>query len=240
MYKYETHSHTWPVSLCARTRVEESLAFYKALGYDGVFITNHFLDGNINIDKSLPYEEQIAFYFSDYEEGLRIGKKLGIRVFFGAELSYGGTDFLVYGLDKAWFLAHPEIMELKKSRELTLLADSGALIIQAHPFREAAYIDHIRLFPRHIHGVEVNNACRKDPENRLAEIYADHYGLLPFAGTDNHLGPRQEKLAGVCFETPIESEADFVRRVLNREAALFSLTVAADPANETVALRDPC
>ena len=24
--------------------------FYKKMGYDGVFITNHFLDGNVNID----------------------------------------------------------------------------------------------------------------------------------------------------------------------------------------------
>lgn len=225
MYKYETHSHTWPVSICARVSVEESLAFYKEMGYDGVFITNHFLDGNINIDKSLPYEAQIAFYFSDYEEGLRIGEKLGLKVFFGAELSYGGTDFLVYGLDKAWFLAHPEIMEMKKSRELEFFMESGALVIQAHPFREAAYIDHIRLFPRQIHGVEVTNACRKDSENRLAEIYAEHYGLLKIAGTDNHLGPRQKKLAGVSFETPIESEADFVRRIMNGEAELFALTL---------------
>jgi hypothetical protein len=224
MYKYETHSHTWPVSICARVSVEESLAFYKEMGYDGVFITNHFLDGNINIDKSLPYEAQIAFYFSDYEEGLRIGEKLGLKVFFGAELSYGGTDFLVYGLDKAWFLTHPEIMEMKKSRELEFFMESGALVIQAHPFREAAYIDHIRLFPRQIHGVEVTNACRKDSENRLAEIYAEHYGLLKIAGTDNHLGPRQKKLAGVSFETPIESEADFVRRIMNGEGELFTLT----------------
>ena len=225
MYKYETHSHTWPVSICARVSVEESLAFYKEMGYDGVFITNHFLDGNINIDKSLPYEAQIAFYFSDYEEGLRIGEKLGLKVFFGAELSYGGTDFLVYGLDKAWFLAHPEIMEMKKSRELEFFMESGALVIQAHPFREAAYIDHIRLFPRQIHGVEVTNACRKDSENQLAEIYAEHYGLLKIAGTDNHLGPRQKKLAGVSFETPIESEADFVRRIMNGEGELFALTL---------------
>ena len=172
MYKYETHSHTWPVSICARVSVEESLAFYKEMGYDGVFITNHFLDGNINIDKSLPYEAQIAFYFSDYEEGLRIGEKLGLKVFFGAELSYGGTDFLVYGLDKAWFLAHPEIMEMKKSRELEFFMESGALVIQAHPFREAAYIDHIRLFPRQIHGVETVNTSQPEEVNQLAEIYA--------------------------------------------------------------------
>jgi hypothetical protein len=73
--------------------VRENLAFYKKLGYDGVFITNHFLDGNINIDREKPYEEKIAFYFSDYEHALDIGKTLGIKVFCGVELSDCGTDF---------------------------------------------------------------------------------------------------------------------------------------------------
>lgn len=93
MYKYETHLHTFPVSHCAKAGVWESLEFYKKLGYDGVFITNHFLDGNINIAREKSYEEKIEFYFSDYEKGIEIGKAIGLQVFCGVELSYGGTDF---------------------------------------------------------------------------------------------------------------------------------------------------
>jgi dihydrodipicolinate synthase/N-acetylneuraminate lyase len=37
--------------------VEETLKFYKALGYDGVFITNHFIDGNIN--EAVKLQEEI-------------------------------------------------------------------------------------------------------------------------------------------------------------------------------------
>ncbi|MBQ9920456.1 MAG: histidinol-phosphatase, partial [Clostridia bacterium] len=106
MYRYETHLHTFPVSRCAKASVEESLRFYKSIGYDGVFVTNHFVDGNINIDKALPYEEQINFYFSDYEKALELSEEIGIKVFLGIELSYKGTDCLVYGLDKKWFLSH--------------------------------------------------------------------------------------------------------------------------------------
>ena len=93
-FLYETHLHTYPVSKCAKASVRENLEFYKSLGYEGVFITNHFIDGNINIDKSLPYEQLVEFYFSDYEEGVRIGKEIGISVFLGIESSYSGTDFL--------------------------------------------------------------------------------------------------------------------------------------------------
>lgn len=223
MYKYETHLHTSPVSRCAKSTVKESLEFYKKLGYDGVFITNHFLDGNINIDKEKPYEEKIEFYFSDFEKGLEIGKALGIKAFCGVELSYGGTDFLVYGLNKEWFLAHPEIMDMKKSDELSFMMENGALIIQAHPFREASYIDHIRLFPKNVHGVEVVNASRTEQENKMASIYAQNYNLIEFAGSDNHIASKQTKLAGVCCEEPICDTEDFIRKVKENKMKIFTL-----------------
>lgn len=223
MYKYETHLHTFPVSRCAKATVGQSLEFYKKMGYDGVFITNHFIDGNINMDYSKPYEEKIHFYFSDYEKGLEIGKELGIQVFCGVELSYGGTDFLVYGLDKKWFLAHPEIVSMKKSEELTLMMQSGALIIQAHPFREAFYIDHIRLFPRNVHGVEIINGAQTEEMNQLAKIYAEHYGLIPFAGSDNHLPTAHKKLAGVCCDEPVSDIWDFIDRTKNGKMKVFTL-----------------
>ena len=215
MYQYETHLHTSPVSKCGKATVQESLETYKALGYSGVFITNHFLDGNINIDKSLPYEDRIQFYFSDFENGKHIGQDLGLAVFCGVELSYKGTDFLVYGLDKEWFLSHPEIEDMKKTEELQMIKDTGALIIQAHPYREAHYIDHIRLFPRHVDGVEVYNACRTEFENQMAKHYADAYGLLHFAGTDNHRAGDRTLFSGMESPTPITSEQDFVNKVRN-------------------------
>lgn len=225
MYKYETHMHTYPVSKCAKASVRENLEFYKSLNFDGVFITNHFLDGNLNMDPSLPYEERIRFYFSDYEEALKLQGEIGIKVFCGVESSYKGTDFLIYGLDKAWYLAHPEIMDMKTSEKLPFFMNAGALVIQAHPYREASYIDHIRLFPRCVHGVEVYNACRTDLENEMAELYAKKYDLLRFAGGDNHIAEQLTKLAGMCSESPIADELDFVKRVKANEMKVFTETV---------------
>ncbi len=222
MYRYETHLHTYPVSKCARVGVREVLEFYKELEYDGVFITNHFLDGNINIDPSASYEEKINFYFSDFEEAKRLENEIGIKVFLGVEMSYKGTDFLIYGLDKKWFLNNPQIMQMKRREELSFLAESGALIIQAHPYREASYIDHIRLFPRNVHGVEIINANRNELENSMAAIYAKSYGLLDFAGTDNHVGCSQKRFAGMASDSPIKDENDFLERVKNGEMTPFS------------------
>lgn len=225
MYRYETHLHTCPVSKCAIANVRDSLNFYKEMGYDGVFITNHFLDGNINISSSASYEEKINFYFSDYEEGVEIGKEIGIKVFCGVELSYRGTDFLVYGLNKNWYLTHPQIMDMKKTDELSFMIKNGALVIQAHPYREADYIDHIRLYPRCVQGVEVINACRTEFENRMAKLYAENYNLIEFAGTDNHRAKEQDKLAGMCSDKPILDEQDFVQRVKNLQMKVFSINI---------------
>jgi predicted metal-dependent phosphoesterase TrpH len=181
------------------------------------------LGGNILRDPSWSYEDTIRFYFSDYEEGVRIGKELGIAVFCGIEISYRGTDFLIYGLDKEWFLAHPEIENMKFSSFLSMLREAGAMIIHAHPFREASYIDHIRLFPRHIEGVETYNACRTPFENGMAEMYAQYYDLPTFSGSDNHNAGAQKRLGGMQSESPLRDERDFIERYRRGELKLVRI-----------------
>ncbi|MBQ3216407.1 MAG: histidinol phosphatase [Oscillospiraceae bacterium] len=221
MFLYETHLHTYPVSRCAHAGVREVAEFYKNAGFAGIFITNHFLDGNINIDSNLPYEERIHFYFSDYEQAVQVGREIGLDVFCGVEMSHYGTDFLIYGLDKQWFLAHPEIMGMEKSEQLRLMDEYGALIIQAHPFRAAFYIDHIRLFPSRVHGAEIYNGANTEFENKLAKQYAENFDLIPFAGTDNHFDKKRQWFGGMQTDTPIADEADFVDRVKNGRAVPF-------------------
>ena len=124
MYYYETHMHTSPVSQCGAVSVEDALKAYKKEGYSGVFMTDHFIDGNLNLEaRSLPYDERIAYYFSAYEEGIRVGREIGLDVFLGIEMSYGGTDFLVYGIDKEWCLAHKDMHKLPKSQLLKMMME---------------------------------------------------------------------------------------------------------------------
>lgn len=218
-YLYDTHIHTLPVSKCSRSTVRQTLEFYVRRGFDGVFITNHFLDGNIDIDKSEPYEKQLDFYFSDFDEAVRLGAESGIRIFLGEELSYGGTDFLVYGLEREFFYAHPEIMKMPKREELAFLRENGAFVVHAHPFREAQYIDHLRLFPRSVDAVEVINACRTEFENHMAEIYAKEYGFPRTAGTDKHaVAEKQKYLGAVSVKYPLTCVEDYVAAVKNGDA----------------------
>lgn len=87
------------------------------------------------------------------------------------------------------------------------------------------YIDHIRLFPRCIHGVEVINGCGTDFENHMAKLYAENYGLIESAGSDNHKAGNQKQLAGLCCDEPISDEHDFINRMKNGQMKLFSFCI---------------
>lgn len=223
MYRYETHLHSSPVSKCGSYSVRTNMEFYKEIGYDGIFLTNHFIDANIGCDRTLPYSEQIEFFFTDIEKGERIADEVGIKFFWGVETSYLGTDFLIYGLSKQWYLDHPEIMELPRKEVLTMMERDGALIVQAHPFREASYIDHVRLFPYQVHAVEIDNCGNKEFQNNMARLYADVYNLHHFAGSDNHISRYISRLAGMEFEEPIGSIDDFIEKVKAGKGHPFSL-----------------
>lgn len=223
MYRYELHLHTFPVSKCGKKTVRENLEFYKSIGYDGVFITNHFIDANINISPDKSYEERINFYFSDYEEGKKIGEEIGIKVFVGVENALNGTHFLIFGLEKEWFLEHPEIEQMEMKEQLALFSQNGAFISHAHPFREDKWIDYIRLFPGSVDAVEVINAGRDDFTNRMAELYAQNYGKLRTAGTDNHYGGDIGRLAGIETDEPINSVEDMIRLLKEGKTRLFDI-----------------
>ena len=224
MYKYETHLHTCPVSACSKATPEESVEFYKEIGYDGIFITNHFFDGNTRIDRNLPWEKQITQYFSDYEKALEYAEKTGgIKVFCGVEMGAAGSHFLVYGLDKQWYIENPQVLTLQYTDKIKFIEENGGFIIHAHPFREDHFINHIRLFPRHVHAVEIINACRNSFENEMAHHYADSYGLLHFAGSDNHCAGHLQKLAGVESDEPINSVEEFISAAKDGKFKVFTL-----------------
>ena len=222
MFRYETHLHTSITSACSHFTPEEIVQKYVRLGYAGIFVTDHFLNGNTTVPRDIEWERRVTRFCAGY----RLVKKAAegvLDVFFGLEYSYKGTDFLVYGLDEEWLIAHPEIMEMRVTHFAPFARSEGALVIQAHPYREAGYIDHIRLFPSVVDGIEAINANMDERTNRLAGILANSYGLVVTAGSDIH-GKGQEELAGVEFKEKIRSERDFVDRVKKGEGNIFTLT----------------
>lgn len=218
MYKYETHCHTARVSACSRMSAEELVELYVANGYAGIFVTDHFLNGNTSVNTRLPYAEAIEEFCKGYEE-VKAAAKGRLQVFFGFEYSYLGTDVLCYGWDKETLLSYPEIMQMSMREFCAFCPGHGALAVQAHPFREAAYIDHIRLYPD-AEGVETFNACRTELCNKLGKFYAESYGKIKLGGSDLH-SPDQKILSGMEFEERLFSERDFIRRLRAGEGKIL-------------------
>ncbi len=224
MYRYETHLHTAVSSACSRFLPEEIVEKYVRLGYRGVFVTDHFMRGNSSVPKSLAYEEQVSRYFDGYRAVKKCAEGSGLDVFYGIEISEKGTDFLFYGLDEKWYRVHPELMTVTPKEFCRLARVAGGFVVQAHPYREEYYIDHIRLFPSDVDGIEViNTANGLGRANGLSKTLAEAYGLIESAGSDIH-AKAQKLLAGVEFENKITSEQDFAARMKKGEGRIFTLT----------------
>lgn len=223
-FLYETHLHTAEVSRCARRPAEEQVGYYRDLGYAGLIVTDHFLNNCSCLacsDKT--WEERIDDFCRGYDLAAEAGAKFSMDVMFGFEYSLHGNDFLVYGLTPEWLKAHPGQLEWEIRQYMETARAAGALVVHAHPFREADYIDMIRLLPRHVDGVEVYNANRSDFENERAQEYARAYGLGLSAGSDNHRG-EQARLAGLQTEKRYADAKELIAAALRGEAKIFQNT----------------
>lgn len=209
-------------SACARASAKDQVEFYAREGYAGVVVTDHFLNGNTTVPKKgIPWEKQIELFCVGYENAKKSASEFGIDVYFGLEYSYHGTDFCTYGITPEWLLNHPEIMDMSTSEYLGFVRDEGGVVIQAHPFREASYIDAIRLFPRHVDGAEIINSANNDFQNGMAREYVKKYGLRPFAGSDNHLGFMQERLAGIKTSVKPKNYGEFINIIRENKYKIF-------------------
>lgn len=224
-YVYDTHLHTAEGSACASMPGEAMAQAYRDAGYTGIVVTNHFYHGNTAVDRKLPWHEWVEQFCKGYENAKARGDEIGLQVFFAWEAGYRGTEFLIYGLDKQWLLEHPEIRDCSIEEQYELVHAHGGLVIHAHPFREAPYIQEIRLLPEYVDGVEVINAthssvCSKSHKNPhwndMAMDYARAHNLAMTAGSDQHHATMIG--GGMVFGRKLKDIRDFCEAVRNAEA----------------------
>ena len=217
-YLYETHLHTSAASACGKSTGAEQVRFYKDLGYTGIFITDHFTGGNTAVPRDLPWRERIERFCSGYEEALIEGQKLGLDVFFAWEQNYTGDEYLIYGPDKAWLLAHPDVEHWTRRKQLEEIHRAGGAVIQAHPFRARDYIKYIQLGPQYCDGIEVANTFNDRACDLCALNYARRYDLFCTAGSDNHHSANIDpaRVMGVALPERLTGAGDFARLILAR------------------------
>ena len=146
---------------------------------------------------------------------MKEAEKLDFKVFFGWEYADERAEFLTYGLDKKFLLFHPDIMSWPIEKYLRVVRENGGFVSQAHPYREAWYIDRIRTFPEHIDAVEVRNASHKNPKfDELALEMANRYSLYQTGGSDTHYTEILHG-GGMEFDHELISIEDFIQSVKN-------------------------
>lgn len=192
-YRYETHLHTCQGSACGISTGAEQARFYHELGYRGIFITDHFFNGNTAVPRNLPWKERVALFCTGYEDALAEGKKLGLDVFFGWEQNYDGDEYLIYGLTPEWLMDHPEIGDASRWEQYQIVHQAGGCVIQAHPFRDRDYIRYVRLGLQFCDGIEAVNASNNAVNNINALNYGKEYRLIEIAGSDNHNAESMKK-----------------------------------------------
>ncbi len=228
-YLYETHLHTSQSSACAVSSGYDVAKAAHEAGYAGIIVTDHNWGGNTAVSRSLPWEEWVLEFEKGYLDAKRYGDAHDFDVFFGYEAGYHGTEFLIYGVDAAWMIAHPEIRTASIEEQYKLIHEAGGMVIHAHPYREESYISEIRLFPEYVDGVEGINAAHSNhlskshnnPKHDADAIaYAKKHNLPMTAGSDCH--SVQIFGAGVAFKRRMRSIQDYCQAILSGEDYILS------------------
>lgn len=235
-YKYELHLHTGETSTCGRIKGAEVAGLYKAAGYDGIVVTDHYHRGYFEKNfysrpaKRATWFEKIDKYLSGYRGALEAGKRLGLTVLLGMEIRFDGSsnDYLVYGVDEAFLRENPELYSLGLSNFRRCLqeklGDGQFLIYQAHPFRPGV----TPADPADLDGVEVYNGNpRHNSRNHLALHFAQKNRLKQISGSDFH---RRVDLArgGMIFPEKVTTNRQLLQ-LLQEQQQLELIRTAGAP-----------
>lgn len=220
-YLYETHLHTTTASACGVSRGAEYIQAYIDQGYTGIFVTDHFFNGNTAVPRNLPWDEWVKRFCQGYEETKNMGDKLGLDVFFGWEEAFNTCDeYLIFGLDREWLFEHPEARNWTRGEQYRAVKAGGGCVVQAHPFRERDYIKKIVLSTGCVDAIEIANCGNhKESFEALARRYALRLGLPATAGSDTHdvQCVRDGNVFGIYLDKRLDSPADLVQIILNKQ-----------------------
>lgn len=190
----DTHCHTkysydnWlePLDLIRRA---------KALGLDGVCITEHY-----SYEASEPVE--------------RIGREEGLLILRGVEIATDKGHLLAYGVeDDSWNIWGRDSY-LPLEEVIARINELGGICAPAHPFRNVGLASLMEglLELRDIAAVESHNGVNAESDNDLAIRASTHLGLPTLGGSDCH----KTVAVGRCatkFSQPVSDMASFIAAV---------------------------
>ena len=181
--KIDLHAHTSGISRCCQIPAPKVLTRAKNVGLDGIVLTNHYTVSYVNDGDAMDFAKR---YIAEYEYTKKLGDEMGMKVFFGVEVTWEehpAIHILLYGVTPDFVLAHPEMYNYYPEKLYREVKAVGGCVVQAHPFRNGMTV----LDTAYLDGVEVNchplyNITYAD---RLIRI-AHESGLIVTCGGDYH------------------------------------------------------
>ncbi len=186
--RFDVHVHT-RISPCSVLSTEEVLDQARALGLDGVCITDH---------DSMEIRHVIR-------EGLQPN---GLCVIFGMEYGTPHGDFLVF----APFDEVP--MGLPAADLLRWVDDTGGVAVAAHPFRQSRPTQEYLVRDGLCRIVEGVNGRNKESENDKVENWRERYPIQEVGGSDAHSFAELGQVV-THFSDPIRSREDLIDALKN-------------------------
>ncbi len=216
-YKYQLHTHTAPTSRCGAMSPKELAEALKGNGYQGAVMTNHFFYGNTGIDRNIPWCDFVREYENDYLACKKEAEKYDLDIIFCIEQHIGeGREIIPYGITPDFLYSHPDLKCAGIDEWCDAIKKVDALIIQAHPYRDRAYISaQYPLDPNKIDGIEVYNYANTPVCNERAEEFAKaHPEMILTSGADTHQ-PATVGFGGIECEERIKDTAALVNMLRN-------------------------
>ncbi len=219
-YIYETHCHTCESSACGASDGATYARYFKALGYSGFFVTDHFWGCNIvAMPEEWSWKQKVDRFCLGYDKAKAEGDKIGINVMFGWEAGSGWTHLLTYGLDKYWLYENPDVVGLGLKAYADKVHLDGGFIVHAHSFRYG--VKDVTVLPDDVDAIEVINGSQPDISNFRANAYAEMLDLPKTAGSDIHSVKTDKSRAGVISDSPLITPKDYIEALKRRELKVF-------------------
>lgn len=201
MYLLDAHIHSAGISPCSRVSPSELVDLCAKEELGGIVLTNHYKRSAVRGT----FAEWRKRYTEEYEITRALGEKRGLRVFFGVEItpdSMPCNDFTVYGLAPQDIETADELFALSLTEIAAYVHARGALIYQAHPYRNTTPADGTL-----IDGVEINcHPLYGSSHADRVRAFADLYGLRISCGSDYH-GDTYKSHCGILVPDDVNTGA---------------------------------
>ncbi len=209
----DMHVHTAGISHCCLIDYRDNLLKAKQMGYGGVVITNHYTN---DYWANQTYNDWIEKYIQEYKNCLEYGKKIGVKTFFGIEVTWAQdkrVHLLIYGADENFIRKNKFLCDKTQKELYEICNQNGCALVQAHPFRHGTTV----LDPKYLHGIEIN--CHPLYRNSFSkEIIecAKKANVAVTVGCDYHADTDRVQ-GGMFLPDSINSEKQLAQYIVKKQ-----------------------